>query len=336
MEPSQDGNQMPLVSVVIPTMGRWQWLRQAVQSVLSQTYKNCEVVVVDDSPDGYVGQAWSFEWGLQGSERVRLIRSGGVGGGAARNAGVEAARGRWVAFLDDDDEWMPEKLEKQMEAALLCDGFPVMSCRVKVKTPRSEYVFPRHVYRGDESIAEYLFCRKGWVKGSGFMQTSTLLAPRVLLLRTPFKGGLAAHQDWDWLLRVSREPDVSVRMLEEPLTVYRTGDERDTVSRRPDWRFSLHWIRGHAASIEPRAVSWFIAVQCVWKARAAHANRRDWAEIAWAFFCEGRPTVGSVAQFAAFAVVPVGWRKGIRDRVWRTPEGSQRKMGRQEWRLVSR
>lgn len=326
-----------MVSVVVPTVGRSPWLRQAVESVLRQTYAQYEVVVVDDSPDGFAGCVRSVEWGLQRGERLRLIHSGGVGGGAARNAGVRAARGEWIAFLDDDDEWMPDKLEKQMEAAQRVSlPFAVMSCRVLVRTPRSEYVFPRRVYQGSETIAAYLFCRRGWAAGSGFLQTSTLVAPRELLLRTPFAAGLPVHQDWDWLLRVSRDKDVEVRMLAEPLAVYRSEDGRATVSREPDWRTSLNWIRGHAWRIEPEALSWFIAVQCVWKARAAGAGRQDWAEMVRAFWFEGRPTVRAVVHFAIFAVIPARWRKRIRDRAWRSSRVIQAENGRREWTLVNR
>lgn len=326
-----------MVSVVVPTAGHSPWLRQAVESALQQSYRNVEVVVVDDSADGMADSAWSIAWGLEKRERPRLIHSGGAGGAAARNAGVQAARGEWIAFLDDDDEWLPEKLEKQMDAArgMQC-AFPVLSCRVRMKSPRSEYVFPRSVYCADETVEEYLFCRKGWTGGSGFMQTSTLVARRELLLQMPFTAGLAVHQDWDWLLRVSRNGDAQVRMLSEPLVVYRTEDGRATVSRRPEWRKSLEWIRWHAHWMEPKAFSWFVAVQCVWKARAARASRREWAEIAWAFFFEGQPTLRAGVHFALFALIPPLWRKGIRDRAWRAAPKQRKQNGRREWQLVSK
>lgn len=327
----------PMVSVVVPTAGRSPWLRQAVESVLGQSYTSCEVVVVDDSLDGLVGQGWNEECGWAHDERVRIIQSGGVGGGAARNAGVLSARGKWIAFLDDDDEWMPEKLEKQMEAvSRVSRRFVVMGSRVMVKTPGGEYVFPRRIYVGDESIAEYLFCRRGWSGGSGFLQTSTLVAERELLLRTPFAAGLAVHQDWDWLLRVSVEADVEVHMLDAPLAVYRTEDGRATVSGWKDWKASLDWIRRQQWRIEPRAISWFIAVQCVWKARASGASVAEWVEIARAFCFEGRPTVRAAAHFAVFAVIPAAWRKRIRDRAWGARPVWRTKMGGQTWTVASK
>ncbi len=326
-----------MVSVVVPTVGRSPWLRQAIQSALQQSYSHCEVVAVDDSADGFVGSLRELEWGLQMGERLRVIHSGGVGGGAARNAGVKAARGDWIAFLDDDDEWMPEKLQRQMEVALQAEeANAVVSCRVVVKTPHNEYVFPRRVYRGEERIEEYLFCRKGWGAGGGFVQTSTLLARRELLSRTPFSAGLVVHQDWDWLLRVSCDEDVRVRMLDEPLVVYRTEDGRVTVSRRADWRTSLNWVRGHAWRMDPRTFSWFIAVQCAWKARAGGASRREWAEIVWSFCFEGRPTVLAAMHFVFFAWFPAGWRKSIRDAAWGRSTSARDRNGGERWRLASR
>lgn len=327
----------PMVSVVVPTTGRSPWLREAVESALGQSYRNCEVIVVDDSRDGAASGLCSEDWARQHGERLRVTASGGTGGGAARNAGVRAARGEWIAFLDDDDGWMPQKLEKQMAAAGGARrGFAVVSCRVMVRTPRTEYVFPRRAYAGDEPVADYLFCRRGWREGAGFMQTSTLLAQRLLLLKVPFTEGLRVHQDWDWLLRASAEADLQVVMLEEALAVYRTEDARVTVSRRADWRTSLDWARGQKQRMPPRAFSWFVAVQCVWKARAGGASAREWAEIARAFCFEGRPTWRAAAHFAAFAMVPVGLRKRVRNWAWGTRWFGGTKNGGRQWRLASR
>ena len=101
----------PTVSVVIPTYNRADLLPRAIRSVLSQTYWNCELIIVDDcSTDNTreVVSTWT-------DSRIRYIRhpenrhqSGAI------NTGIEHARGQYVAFLDDDDEWMPTKLEKQV------------------------------------------------------------------------------------------------------------------------------------------------------------------------------------------------------------------------------
>jgi glycosyltransferase involved in cell wall biosynthesis len=105
---------MPDVSVVIPTHNRRRLLGQAVRSALSQIGVEVEVVVVDDgSSDGTADAVASL-----GDGRVRLLRHPRpLGVAVARDAGAGVARGPWVALLDDDDLWAPDKLKRQLEAA---------------------------------------------------------------------------------------------------------------------------------------------------------------------------------------------------------------------------
>src|ERR1700733_11873432 len=100
----------PLVSVIIPVYNREHCVKRAIDSVLAQTYKDFEVVVVaDGSKDGSAEILKSY------GEAIRLICQKNAGAGTARNTGIRAARGQWIAFLDSDDEWKPGKLACQME-----------------------------------------------------------------------------------------------------------------------------------------------------------------------------------------------------------------------------
>jgi len=99
----------PLISVVIPTYNREHCVRQSLDSVFGQTFKDFEVIVVDDgSTDGTVEILKSY------GDRIRLICQKNAGAGAARNTAIRVAQGKYVAFLDSDDQWRPEKLEVQM------------------------------------------------------------------------------------------------------------------------------------------------------------------------------------------------------------------------------
>src|SRR6267378_4252792 len=101
---------MVLVSAVIPTRGRPELLLRAVRSVLAQTLREIEAVVVIDGQDPATEQA--METLARKDSRVRVIAlPTSTGGSAARNRGVAEASGEWIAFLDDDDEWMPGKVE---------------------------------------------------------------------------------------------------------------------------------------------------------------------------------------------------------------------------------
>ena len=99
-----------LISVIIPTYNRAHCVGEAIQSVLDQTYKNFEIIVVDDgSTDNTQEVLATF------GDKIKVIRQENRGVSAARNAGIREARGEWLAFLDSDDLWLPEKLAIQMK-----------------------------------------------------------------------------------------------------------------------------------------------------------------------------------------------------------------------------
>jgi glycosyltransferase involved in cell wall biosynthesis len=117
----------PLVSVVIPTRDRVNYLKRAAESVLRQTQTDWELIIVDDaSQDGTA--AYLSE--LVGRDnRVRFTRNATARGGAgARNEGILESRGRWIAFLDDDDEWLPEKLQRQLQLMQESNSAVACSC----------------------------------------------------------------------------------------------------------------------------------------------------------------------------------------------------------------
>ena len=100
----------PFFSVIIPTFNRADFLKEAVQSVLDQSFENFELIVVNDNSTDNTQEIMSLF--LDGRIMV-LMNDRAKGGAGARNAGIFRAQEKWVAFLDDDDEWVPEKLEKQ-------------------------------------------------------------------------------------------------------------------------------------------------------------------------------------------------------------------------------
>lgn len=184
-----------LVSVIIPAFNRADTIYRAIKSVLAQKYEELEIIVVDDaSTDNTEEVVRGFQ-----DKRVRYLRqSENRGAAAARNAGIEAARGEFAAFLDSDDEWLAGKLDKQMKLfEFLGDDFGVVycgfnivrSCRIK-KT-----VMPKH--RGD--ISAYIWPRN-------IVGTFSVAAARLKYIRAA--GGLdesmRSFQDWDLYIRLSR------------------------------------------------------------------------------------------------------------------------------------
>jgi GT2 family glycosyltransferase len=249
---AHSGGAMSLVSVVIPTTGRPQTLLRAVHSALAQTHQNLEIVVVVDGPNPETIEATA----TVRDPRLRIVKNPvPLGGGEARNKGVAEASGEWVALLDDDDEWMPTKLERQLSVATVKDDV-LVSCVCRVATPFGSFEWPVEVYDDRLTIDEYLFDRRTLLRGGGFLQTSTFLMPRRIFQMVKFRP-IPQHQDWDFLLRASKTFGVRVKMLSEVLTVYHTDGDKQSISRDVKWRESLAWLDTMHGLVSPRAYSGF-------------------------------------------------------------------------------
>lgn len=118
IQSSQNEKSKPLVSVIVPTYHRADRVERAIRSILNQTYQFFEIIVVDDnSPDSeYRNQTLKTLSVFSNDSRVHIVQTkGNTGGGAARNFAVQFATGKYLAFLDDDDIFMPDKLETQVK-----------------------------------------------------------------------------------------------------------------------------------------------------------------------------------------------------------------------------
>lgn len=115
-------SSQPLVSVVMPAWNAEATILNALQSVAAQTYRNLEIIIVDDGSADATGElAKEF---CAGDPRARLVRRRNGGPAAARNTGIEEARGEWIALIDADDLWHPTKVEKQVSVALGAEVSP--------------------------------------------------------------------------------------------------------------------------------------------------------------------------------------------------------------------
>jgi glycosyltransferase involved in cell wall biosynthesis len=249
----------PIVSVVIPTRNRPQLVVRAVQSALAQTLSEIEVIVVVDGPDAKTVEALAA---IQDDRLQTVALAASVGGSEARNTGVRKGRGKFIALLDDDDEWDPSKLFRQHEAAMKSKlRFPVITCRIIARRPDGDEVWPSRPIRIGESMSEYLLCREGsFRQGEGFIQTSSLFVPRDLLLWVPFKSGLPRHQDWDWMIRAASYPGVKITWVWDTLVIYHIDAYRKSVSAGGALAPSIDWITGNT-HVTPKARAYFYATQ---------------------------------------------------------------------------
>ena len=256
-----------LVSVVIPTRHRPQLVKRAVKSALAQTLKEIEVIVVIDGCD----QAASQTLGTIDDSRLKIVQhSTSKGGGAARNSGVAQAQGEWIAFLDDDDEWLPSKLTQQLEMAIATSATdPIVSCYLTARTPQGEFIYPKRLPQANEHLSEYLLARNSWDFGEGLIQTSTIFTSKQLLQQVPFPEDLPKHQDWDWILKANLIEGVEVKFVTQPLVIWYLWEKRHSTSSKVNWQNSLAWIDANSHLVTPRAYASFLITQVAPQAAAA-------------------------------------------------------------------
>ena len=268
----------PLVSAVIPTRNRPKLVQRAVLSALQQTYSNMEVVVVVDGPDPLTIQ----ELASIADPRLQVVElPQSEGGAGTRNAGVQAAKGRWIAFLDDDDEWMPCKIEHQLAVALGSrHRIPVVSSRIIARTPHRDFIWPRRLPSPHEPISDYLFSRTSLFQGEGLIQTSTLFTKRDFLLKLPFRRDLKKHQDWDWIIRAGRQEGVGFEFAGQPLAVWYTDQGRPSIGSSDNWHFSLNWVQEMRSYFTPQAYAGFVLIVVAGQAAGTATWREYWGLLA--------------------------------------------------------
>lgn len=296
---------LPDVSVVIPTRNRPDWLLRAVRSALSQTFRTLEVIVVIDGPDIATAQVLA----RLDDPRLRVVQlASNVGGSDARNIGVQVARGEWTALLDDDDEWLPTKIEKQVAVATgSAHAEPIVASQILERNDGFDVLRP--LEPPHEPLSEYLFCRSSLTAREGVLQTSTLLARRSLFLSIPLQSGLRKHQDWDWLLRAMNHPGVGIEFVPEPLAIW--NGEPGSVSHSANWKMSLAWVRSRRYLLTRRAYACFLTVHVAWQA----AEQQQWAAflpLLTEAFRNGSPRPSDVVRYLAFWFVSPRTRRQIR------------------------
>jgi glycosyltransferase involved in cell wall biosynthesis len=186
---------MPLVTVIIPTYNRASLLGRAANSVLAQTYNDYECIVVDDASSDGTDQLDIFKAPAPGIRYMKLPARGGVS--KARNAGVAEASGRWIAFLDSDDEWHPRKLEKQIQWHCDNPGFAVSQTK-EFWVRRGTRVNPPKTHEKKEG---YIFEQS--LKRCMVTPSSVMLERTLFLDTGGFDESLPACEDFDLWLRIT-------------------------------------------------------------------------------------------------------------------------------------
>ncbi len=245
----------PLVSVIIPTYNRAHLIRRTLDSVIKQSYRNLEIIIVDDASTDNTEEVIK----IIADPRIRYIRHPtNYGGGTARNTGIKAVTGKYVTFLDSDDQWLPNKIELQLRSLKNCEQGEKAVSYTQFTSQNSYQVsiLPGRGKIDTEPVADYLFVNGGEIL------TSTLMLPRTLALSTLFRPDLKKHQDVDLYLRLEKNGAL-FSFLNQPLTLWDNDLDTERISNLSDYKFSLNWIREYESEISTQATKGFLIKEVV-------------------------------------------------------------------------
>jgi len=204
-------NQAPKVSVILPTYNRVHLIGRAIQSILNQTYQDFEIIIIDDgSKDDTEKIIRGFQ---EKDKRIKYIRfEENKGAAAARNAGIKMSKGEYITFQDSDDEWVIDKLEKQMKIIETSSENIVVYCGFwRIDGDEKTYIPDIKISNREGNIHKELLKRN-------FIGTpSILLLKKNLEKIGMFDENLSRLQDWDLVIRLSRY--YNFILIDEPLYI---------------------------------------------------------------------------------------------------------------------
>lgn len=246
----------PLISVIIPTYNRENIIVNTINSVLKQTYSNFELLIIDDASTDNTEQKINEIK----DKRIKYIKlPTNTKGTKPRNVGIKLSQGDFIAFLDSDDCWLPDKLEKQIKFIynsglynknLLCFTGVIFKdkeyCKEKLNKP---------LYK-DEDIMDYILVRNNTVQTSTFMVTSSIAK------KTLFDSNLKRHQDWDFCIRL-RNNNTNFLYLPDCLTIYNIDNSFARIGNTyKNEEVSLKWLERRKDDLSIKA-QWAFKVKTI-------------------------------------------------------------------------
>lgn len=238
----------PYFTVVVPTYNRAQVIGDTLLSVKQQTFTDFECIIIDDGSD----DADELDRAVEklNDDRFRVIHQANGGGGAARNAGIEQAAGRHIAFLDSDDKFLPNKLSifhARLEQETTTDCAYYSFAHVDRGVAGKTWIRPDRAIGDGEAMADYLFV------ANQFVQTSTIVMPTELARAVMFDPALRKGQDLDFCVRADAA-GIRFKTIEEPLIIWIDISEVGRTSRQAGASAPQAWLDSHADIMSPRAV----------------------------------------------------------------------------------
>lgn len=212
-----DAMNSPIISVVMPAFNSGRYIAEAIKSVIAQSFSRWEMLVIDDcSQDDTVGIAERY---CLGDDKIHLLKNPEhLGVSKTRNRGVVEAHGEWIAFLDSDDVWVKDKLQRQIDFA---DAHPCAKLMFTASAFMNEAgAINEYIFHVPEKVGRRQLLRQNVIS------CSSVLVSREYMLRFPFIERDMVHEDFvTWLRILECEP--FAYGIDEPLLIYRvTGQSK--------------------------------------------------------------------------------------------------------------
>ncbi|MCI2285479.1 glycosyltransferase [Colwellia sp. MSW7] len=238
-----------IFSVVIPLYNRANIVEKVINSVIAQTCQDFEIIIVDD---GSKDNAKEVIDNIR-DNRIRYIYQENGGGSKARNTGIDNAKGKYVAFLDSDDVFLPHHLETSLEVLEQGNNICTYAQVIVDRGEGVRFLKPDRAMRSGEHISEYLMCDRG------FVPTITLVIPTWLAKKSKYDEKISAGQDYDMAIKLVANGG-HLKMLPDPGAIW---DDQWCITRlsskaKPEQR--LEWLN----RIRPMLI-----------------DRAYWAELGW-------------------------------------------------------
>ncbi|WP_410981432.1 glycosyltransferase family 2 protein [Bacillus pacificus] len=290
-----------LISVVIPTYNRGSLIKNTINSVLNQTYKNFELLIIDDaSTDNTEEIVKGYD-----DSRIKFVKlDENSQGTKPRNVGIQESKGEYIALLDSDDEWSPTKLERQLKFLQeFNDEKMVCFTDLKLKEAKKTNYSSNKEFVNGNNILEYILLDKNWV------QTSTYMFSSKLGKETLFNPTLKKHQDWDFCLRLSKNGARFVNLPEHLATYYL--DERDgRIGNNNKYLQSLSWLESVEDSISEEVKQAFL-VQVVTKPLIFNKQRKKAFQIYLKAWENNVITISELSKGIVKCITPLFLYQGI-------------------------
>ncbi|WP_319421377.1 glycosyltransferase family 2 protein [Pleurocapsa sp. FMAR1] len=259
--------EKPLVSVIIPTYNRANVIHRSISSAIKQSYQKIEIIIVDDASTDDTSQIIQQ---INDTRIIYICHQINLGGSEARNTGIKNAQGKFIAFLDSDDVWLPDKLQHQLAIISQHKCQDNLVCYTQFQKSSQIFyqrsILPAKSKQEQETTPEYF-----WLSG-GEMLTSTLLVSRILASRTLFQTGLIKHQDLDFVIRLEKQGAKFI-FVPQVLVIWHNEQRCDRISCQVNYQASLDWIQQYRQHISDDAYQGFLLKEIVPKMIKEPANQ---------------------------------------------------------------